>query len=93
MGPAVKFIEFTQALDGARILFRHYLTRTPAREGWVREFASDGRYVRISRTSKPSDAGLWHEVYNLRCEGVLEPGKAPATKEPRADFITEEDAE
>lgn len=77
------FVEFNQALDGARILYRHYLTRMPPHEGWVREFTTSGEFVRISNTQKVTDAGLWHRVYDLRCEGVLEPGRAPALREPK----------
>lgn len=83
---APKLIEFTAALDGARILWRFYTSRTSPMEGWVREFNRDGSLVRISRTSKKTDAGHWHRVFELRCEGVLEPAKAPLTGRQKSEL-------
>ena len=77
MSTATPVIEFTRALDGARILYRHFLSRRPPVEGWVREFAPTGQMVRISRSNRAKDAGTWHRVYDLRCEAVLEAGRAP----------------
>lgn len=74
---ATKFIALDRALDGARVLFRHFLSQRAPVEGWVREFSVAGDYVRISRTQRPGDAGLWHRVYDLRVEAVLEAGRAP----------------
>ena len=71
-----RFIALDKARDGARVLYRHFLTQRPPAEGWVREFSTDGAYVRISPTQRPGDAGTWHRVYDLRCEGVLEQGRA-----------------
>lgn len=83
---APKLIEFNQALDGARVLWRFYTARLAPTEGWVREFNRDGSLVRISRTNKKTDAGIWHRVYDLRCEGVLEPAKAPVTGRQKVEL-------
>lgn len=85
MSAVAQAIDFTRALDGARILYRHFLTRRPPVEGWVREFSPSGQMVRISKTNRPKDAGLWFRVYDLRCEAILEPGRAPETREDDED--------
>lgn len=76
-----RIIDVDQALDGARILHRHCLSNKPPLEGWVREFSRDGRYVRISKTNRLSDAGIWHDCYTLKVEAVLEAGRAPKVTE------------
>lgn len=65
--------------DGARILYRHFMSAQPV-EGWVREFSADGNMVRISKTEKPSDAGLWRRIEDYRLISVLEAAKAPKAK-------------
>jgi hypothetical protein len=77
-----RLVAVDRSLDGARILWRHFLSTTPAKEGWVKEFTRDGSRVRIAKTDKPADAGLWHRAYDLVCEGVLDAAKAPT---PPAD--------
>jgi hypothetical protein len=89
-------IEFGPALDGARILFRNFLSRHAPVEGWVREFSADGKLVRISRTRKAKDAGQWFRTFELRCEAVLDEARAPALKEPgerKAPTSTESDGQ
>jgi hypothetical protein len=82
-GAAAQAIEFTRALDGARILVRHFLSKQAPHERWVREFSTDGLLVRISVTRKATDAGQWFRTYDLRCEAVLEESRAPALREPK----------
>lgn len=77
-----RYIALDRALDGARVLWRHFLTQRPPVEGWIREFNPDETLVRISATPRATDAGTWHRVYDLRIEAVLEPGRAPALREP-----------
>jgi hypothetical protein len=79
--PLVHTRPVDRSLEGGRILYRHFLSNRPASEGWVREFNENGSLVRISRTNKATDAGLWHRAHELRLEGVLEPAKAPAVRE------------
>lgn len=76
-----RLVPVDRSLDGERILWRHFLCTTGPREGWVREFTADGARVRISRTDRAGDAGLWHRAYDLVCEGVLDPAKAPTPPE------------
>lgn len=73
-----KFIDLDHALDGARILFRHFMSTSAPSEGFLREFSKDEQFVRISRTNRATDAGTWHRVVHLRVEAVLDPAKAPA---------------
>lgn len=70
-------IDLDRRLDGARILWRHFLSATAPRDGYVREFSVDGQFVRISTTDKKSDAGSWHRCYELRVESILEAARAP----------------
>lgn len=79
MNPAApKLIELNRAHDGARILYRHYLSANPPRDGFVREFSKNSELVRISRTLSIYDAGDWHRVCHLRIEDILEPALAPS---------------
>lgn len=80
-----KAIPLDRGLDGARILYRNFLSRTPPREGWVRELSADGSLARISKTNDPADAGLWMRVQDQVVEAVLEPSKAPATTKQEDD--------
>lgn len=73
-----KFIDLDQALDGARILYRHCMSTNPPSDGFVREFSKTAEFVRISPTSSIYDSGTWHRVAHLRVEDVLEPGRAPS---------------
>lgn len=82
MKPADSSQFITPALDGARIVWRHWRS-DEKQEGFVREFTADGRCVRISTTNRKSDAGKWYMARELRCEGVLDPRKAP--KDPKKD--------
>jgi len=86
-----KTIPIDKGLDGARVLFRHFLSTRAPREGWVREFSKDATHVRISRTNSPTDAGNWWRVYDLRVEAILEPGRAPAEKSDEPGFKYRED--
>ena len=70
-----------RAMEGARILWRYFLSTQPAREGGVREFSADGARVRISKTDGARDAGRWHRCYELVVEAVLDPARAPAVAE------------
>lgn len=81
-------IEITPALDGARVLYRHWGTTSAPKEGFVREFSADKTLVRISPTSAPTDAGVWHRVYDLRVDAVLDAAKAP--KKPRREIPPKE---
>lgn len=68
--PTPPFIPLDRSLDGARVLWRHFLSARPPLEGWVREFSADARLVRISKTKY--EDGTWHRCYDLRVEAVLE---------------------
>lgn len=81
MSTQPQVIECDKALDGARVLYRHFLSTAAPLDGWVREFSVDGEHVRISKTNKATDAGTWHRVYTMRIEGVLDPAKAPKVKD------------
>jgi hypothetical protein len=70
-------VALDKALEGGRVLFRHFLSQRAPVEGWVREFSADGRLVRISKTPKAKDAGQWHRVYDLRVEAVLSETAGP----------------
>jgi len=74
----------TPADDGARVLWRHWQTSTAPAEGWLREFSTDGRRVRIC--TKPNDrreVGVWVACREIRIE-VLNPDTAPDPN-PRDD--------
>jgi hypothetical protein len=73
------------ALDGARVLWRHWATKLPAAEGWLREFSSDGLRVRIClKQNDRREAGTWHLCRELRIEAVLNEASAPDPS-PRDD--------
>lgn len=72
MKPLVKVIPFTKALDGARVLFRYFLSTSPAREGHIREFSPCEQHVRISLTNGAFDTGMWFRVSDMRIEAILE---------------------
>ncbi len=74
-------VPITPALDGARVLCRHWTSTQPPREGFIREFSPDQSLVRISKTNFPTDAGYWHRCAELRIDAVLE--HAPATRIPQ----------
>jgi hypothetical protein len=73
-------IPWSLALDGARILASHRLSRAAPSEFWVREFSKDEAHVRISRSQDPAQPGNWFRTYDLRVDEILEPGKAPPLK-------------
>lgn len=75
-----KFIPLDKSLDGARILWRYYLSTYPPTEGWVREFSKEDPHVRISRTNSAYDAGKWFRITDLRVEAILDEAKVPALK-------------
>lgn len=72
-----KLLELTPALDGARVLYRHWRSTRPMTEGFVREFSPDKSLVRISSSKNAWDAGSWHRALELRVEAVLDDAKAP----------------
>lgn len=67
--------QITRANDGARILFRFFKTANDsfALEATVREFSTDGSYVRLARTAFKTDRGGWLRVADLTLVDVLEP--------------------
>jgi hypothetical protein len=76
--PALAIIP-TPALEGDRVLWRHWQRPTSAAiEGWLREFSADGRRVRICATQKPKERGHWHECRQIRIDAVLDASSAPA---------------
>lgn len=81
--PAIASIAITPALDGARVLYRHWMSERPPVEGWIREFNKDASLMRVSASQRATDAGMWHRTIEMRVDAVLEPAKAPKTREPR----------
>lgn len=61
--------------DGARILFRFFKAANDsfAFEATVREWSSDGKFVRLARTLYKTDRGAWLRVSDLVLLDVLEP--------------------
>lgn len=93
MGPLTQAVPLNKALDGARVLYRHFLqTRAPS-EGWIREISVSGSYVRISKTTKTNDVGLWHRVADLRVVEVLQEAKAPASSRDDVPGYVHEEGE
>lgn len=77
--PAPASLIPTPALDGARVLWRHWQRpQSSACEGWLREFSADGRRVRICATQKKRERGHWHDCRQIRIEAQLNPETAPA---------------
>lgn len=74
MSAVATTVRLDGALDGARILWRWFLTSDDRKpnEGYVREFSPTGQRVRISRTVEELDYGDWMEVAPLRVVEVLE---------------------
>ncbi len=73
-------VELTPAHDGARVLYRHWMSTQPPMEGFVREFSADKSLVRISRTNEETDPGQWLRSRETRVDAVLEASKAPKVK-------------
>lgn len=67
-----KLLYVTPALDGARVLWRHWASAQPPNEGYIREFSPDKLIVRVSRTTGAFDVGSWWRAADLRVEAVLE---------------------
>lgn len=81
-----------KALDGARVLWRHWFQRdTSAEEGHVREFSPTADFVRIAKTTKRIDIGHWYRCSDLRLVEVLQE-KVPL-EEPKRRRREEEDEE
>ncbi len=74
----------TPADDGARVLWRHWQTKQPAQEGWLREFSPDGHRVRIcEKQNDRREPGVWMACADIRVE-LLNPDTAPDPS-PRDD--------
>lgn len=76
--------QITKAHDGARILWRYFLTTddSKAAEGHVREFTAAGDYVRIAYSTDEDDKGEWLCRADLRLVAVLQE-HVPITKKPK----------
>jgi hypothetical protein len=66
-----------RSLDGGRVLWHHWMRpASSAVEGWLREFTTDGRRVRICARQDKRERGHWHECKQIRVVAVLDADKA-----------------
>lgn len=68
----------TAALEGGRVLWRHWQhPKSAAQEGWLVEFSDDGRRVRIRKTRDTCERGIWMNCREIRIDAELSEHKAP----------------
>lgn len=72
----------TPELEGARVLWRHWQTTRPAQPGWLVEFSTDGKNVRIRETQDATEKGVWHVCRDIRVIAELNEWSAPDEKRP-----------